>query len=66
MDQLLLSDYQQCGYQTDMFTYICQQELKAELFGEFVSYILHVITFGLLFVWFVFNNTLPNPFEIFA
>ena len=59
LSTMLLSDYQQHGNKTDMFTYVCYQELKAEIIGEVVSYILHVVIFGLFFIWLMLKYYCP-------
>lgn len=62
MEQFVLSEYQPCGNQTDLFTYICHQELKAELIGELVSYFLHIIVFGIFFIYLVLKNAITFQF----
>ena len=44
----VLSDF---GNQTDIFTLICQYDIKAEILSEVISYILHVLIFTLFVIW---------------
>lgn len=58
LSEFLLQDYKQCGNQTDLFTYICYQDFKAEIISEVISYILHAVIFTLFFIWVMLKNYL--------
>lgn len=58
LSNILLFDPLQYGNKTDILTYICYQEIKAELISEVVSYILHIAIFGLLFIWIMFKTVI--------
>ena len=58
MDYLSEFILDECGNQTDIFTRICIQDFKAEIISEVVSYVLHIVIFGLFFIWVMLKNYL--------